>query len=401
MNTTNDVIPDDWSRLAAASRSLIADRGLAKFSLRNLARESGWTIGELSYRTGNKDQLIGRLLAAENDDWSSSNGDWFSLLSAVPSFGKYELAAVITSYIDHFAIERRPASIFRYEMLVAGDLQPSIQQQMSQWLSLSQEHWHRLLEGKIKAAEAYARVIHAYILGELSFSLALGHDPAYRMARQICIHRLCHGILEAGGDAGGGKLLGTLLASEHSSDTAAPSYSERAWLTATAAAHLIAEKGVAALSHRAVGDRLGISGSAVAYHFPSRSALFAAAIDVLNEVARQSREIGAGSGDDDRHASNEMGKPIYGSLVRSLVIMALSATRDNELEPLVRRLRLERGKHSYVENRKLGVRNGFDRWAAQLSSMVMFGGSIQAVVWGDGLAENLSSLRADLDILAT
>lgn len=147
---------------------------------------------------------------------------------------------------------------------------------------------------------------------------------------------------------------------------------------------------------------LGVPGSSVAYHFPTRSALFAAAIKALNNNARRLREEFASYQADGKNglAEYQLRNPIYASLTRSLVVIALAASRDNELQPLARQLRLERGGHSYAENRRLGSKPGFDRWAAQLSSIVMLGASIQMAGKRGQLTDHLERLRADLDILA-
>ncbi len=307
-----------------------------------IAQDAGISLGSLSYRIGDKAALLKQLLEREHQDQQKLHAIWHrrikSLNLAVPSV----LSAVITAWLDEASQPRRVAALAGCELLLEAGANPGSYPGMAAFLDAQDAFWGDMLLAHLPADEAriFGCAIANYIRDELPFSLAAGSNVDYRLLRAATIERL--GSRLTVGEIGLSAHFAQLVAASGSESADAPlpvdllAGTKRAEV-ATAIASLIAEQGVAAVSHRAVAARAGVSNSSVAHYFRTRADLLDAGFGAL--VINMRDEFKAHGG-LERYGS-------WAALMRSTHALALAAARDPQFVPFaldMRRRRAENGQ---------------------------------------------------------
>lgn len=375
--TETAAIDADWPALIGAGRVLVAEGGLRALSLRSIAGASGWTMGELGYRIGKKEQLIASLIEAERETARAADAAWLDRLSGLSEMDVATLTAVVGGYLDDCATNRRAATIFWEELLLEAGVAPQLSPLVSPWLDEREAFWRHLLMGRHSKADILARIVTNFMAEEQLHTVVLGHNPAYRLMRDIRIRRLCNGLL-AGTDGQRATLFDSLLDQFVPADPVMEAITERAQAVARMTAKLMMERGLSAVTHRGVAAALGLSPSAVAHHFRTRMDLVRGGVEAMYEAFYAALDVnlirqrllvdaaalgglidpaGAGAG-----------------LSRATHMINLVGARDPAFVSLVARRLTERGRSS---SRWIGALfatpDRFDRCAAQITSMVLGG----------------------------
>lgn len=395
----------DWPALVTAARNLVAERGLRGLSLRAVAGASGWTMGEIGYRVGKKEQLIALLLEAERAASDAADHRWIDRLSSVPSFSGATLAAVVSGYLDDTAINRREAAIFWEELLLEAGIDPSLHALVAPWIEERERFWRQLLINRHPKAEALARVIVKYVVGEQLYSVVLGADPSYRLMRDMGIRRLCGGIL-ADAQAVESDLFDHLIDMLAPTEPIANFTKSSAWPVAQTTATLMRDRGLSAITHRSVAAALGVSPSAVAHHFRTHMDLVRAGNEALYEGFRENLDLDGVRRrllpDPKEHGGAIGHQNAAVGLSRATHMIALAGARDPAFAPLVARRRKDRGQSTSLWGAALFAHpERYDRCAAQVTSMVLGGDLFLAMARGIASTGRLSAVMNDFVELAS
>lgn len=370
----------DWGALQKAGRELVASGGLRNLSFRSVAAASGWTLGEINYRIGKKEQLINILAKAEREEYLALEDSWLARLAGLPQFDGPMIATVVAAYLDEIAAKHRVSVMFWEEMLLEAGINASVRPVSKSWIEDRKSFWRRLLHRRHEKAEVLARILAAISLEEQMHTIVLGDSTDYRLLRNIGLRRLCDGLLsDTSPDIG--TLFEDLQIAFSGEEALDFELRGSAAAIAAMAAQLMRKKGLSAVTHRAVAAGLGMSTSAVAHHFRTHmdliqggnSALYGEFLnnpDIVHAVRRQLAITPADPGgvvDPNLEALE---------LIRVGHILVLAAARDPKFIPLAARRRRDRGRTSI---RWIGETfdrpDKFDRCSAQMVSLA-FGGEL-------------------------
>lgn len=394
----------DWPALMDAGRTLVAEGGLRALSLRSIASASGWTMGELGYRIGKKEQLIAWLVDAERETMLLADAAWLDRLSGPDEMDVPTLTAAMGGYLDDCATNRRAATIFWEEILLEAGLDSQLSPLVGPWIDERVAFWHVLLEGRHPQADILARTITCFVAEEQMYTLVLGQNPVYRLMRDIRIRRLCGGLL-AGPDRQGAVLFENLLGKFVPADSWGEAMTERAQAVARMTGKLLMERGLSAVTHRGVAAALGMSPSAVAHHFRTQMDLVRSGIEALYETFYAAMDLRSIRQQlvADPTALGGVVDPTGAAadLSRAAHMINLVGARDPKFVPLVARRLTERGRSS---SRWIGALfatpERYDRCAAQITSMVLGGEVFLTLARGLPYAGQSSPALADLVALA-
>ncbi len=361
-------------------------------------------MGEIGYRVGNKEQLIAILVEAERASSLALDRQWLDRLAALRHFDVATLAAVVTGYLDDYATNRREAAIFWEEMLLEAGIDGGLRAFVAPWLDERECFWQQLLSGRHPKSNALARLIVKYVVAEQLYSVVLGHEPTYRLMRDMGIRRLCNGVLADVGTADS-DLFENFIAGLAPSEPIATPIKSSAWPVAEATASLMRDRGPSAVTHRSVAAALGISPSAVAHHFRTHMDLVRAGNEALYEGFRATLDV-------DLIRSRLVSDPAArGGLIdpqraakglsRATHMIALAGARDPAFAPLVAQRRKDRGRSSGLWIDQLfAAPERYDRCAAQITSMVLGGELFINLARGIDYTGHSSATLGDLLALA-
>lgn len=403
-----------WQPFVTAAHALIAEAGLRGFSLRRLAQASGWTLGEIGYRLGRKEQIFEQLIAHEVRCQQQIDAAWHARLAGITRLDASFIADLAGNWLDEQATIHRDRTIFWGEMQQArlADLAPWHTEEAhalhTEYLSSRTIFWQELLAGRHQQAEALGRLLANFLHIEQYYTLTLGHISDYRLLRNLCLHRLCHGLLadparpdEQLFDNLSGRL------SHHQSDTTTSLLTDKAREVAMVAGELLGEQGAAAVTHRAVAARAGRSVSAITHHFPTHVELVQHAYEALH--LRLTDELVAGHtpkvvpAEETPASTGNEARPAYPGLglLRANLMLLIEAARSPNYTSFIARQRARRGRYSglwakaYFPNKQ-----GFDNCAAQISSITFEGEFLGMLTAGIPYAGRSPHALADFISLA-
>ena len=362
-----------------AARSRIAASGIGGLSLRLVAQDGGSSLGSLSYRIGDKRALIEQLIDDGRREFDRAADEWHKRA------GEFELAApdvlahLVTAWLDDAATGRRETSLTACELLLEATIDPAGYRGICNLLDDEDRFWRTLLApdyGTI--SDIFGSAIAAYCRDEMPFSIALGGNPDYRLLRAATAKRLAEGF--ASGATGLARSFEALVAA--CGDTSAatplpldlPEGSKKAEL-AGHIADLMAEQGVASITHRLVAARAGVSNSSIAHHFRTGDDLLHAGLGA--QIQRMRRELQPGALPD---AQADKGM----TLMRSTHAVALAAARDPMFVPFALDMRRRRAENVHLAvGEAIGGTDGLDRAAVQAATMVFIGSGLAAMARED------------------
>lgn len=371
MSEQKDAIKD----LMQAARLIIAESGVRTFSLRALSARSGWTMGELNYRFGKKQAIITALMKFEANAHIAATQRFLEMASKFDGHDPATIATILCLHLDDLTLNHREAAISWVELLadfaIREETSPIIQSVYDAHYDL----WRAFLERSNHArADILAILITEYIGEELPYSIAIGHAPNYRLLRAASARRLAEGVVKGPQSQDMAPLIQQMYAG---TATPAPSKNGRAQSIAKAAAQLIPQAGVAAVTHRAVAAAAGVPVSTVAHHFQSGRELLQAALGELFESQWRdvNRYVGTArpmSVDDTSLWSEELADRLraYNHAARQITLVAI---RNPDLRSVVSEIRGKRGQRTARLYARVIDPEIWDQGAVHLLSMLIGG----------------------------
>jgi AcrR family transcriptional regulator len=350
--------------IADAALDIIVRNGLAGLTLRPLASGLGISVAAISARMGTKDQLIDRVvdLAASRDHLFVSR--WLELADQIaPADGTARSALADLAFRDWLTASRQQV-IFLIELIHHRALHKANSPAFDRWVAQSGAFWSTLLFG----SPALADLAFGYIIDEAGFSLSAGDDAAYALLRMLCLQRFANGIFPQGaGSCAEIERLIAALAPRVPPITLADDPKRQR--IAESAARIIVSQGMDAVTHRSVAEAAGVPASTVVYHFGGRAALMIVGLHAV--IARfhddRDRARAEGRREDDAETRD---------LVKATSMIALASAREPSMLPYALDMRRRRGENiraHHMAGLGLHIVSGFDRAAAQLVSIALFG----------------------------
>lgn len=380
---------------AHAARAIIAADGLGGMSLRAVAGHAGASIGALSHHVGNRLGLIAEVIKLERADRARHYAQWLSRGAALDLGDPCTLSLFVTGYLDNLARGGRESALSGCELLLEAGRDPAGLSGMASLLQEEDRFWTQLLEREHGARAAlFGPVVAAYCRDELPFATALTVNPDYVLLRAATVTRLAESLADHGADLP--RHFDALVAACGRESASAPllvdlpAGSRKAEIAAHVGA-IIAEQGLAAVTHRAVAARAGISNSNVAHHFRTGADLIEAGMGALIQEMRQELQMEAAPPGPNRHRGV--------ALIRATHAIALLAARDPAYLPFALDMRRRRAENVRAG---LAIQLGLpptDGAALQAATMAIIGSALAGFAAPDRTmasavtAETLASLR--------
>lgn len=363
------------AEISSAASSLVAEEGLRGLSLRKVAARAGVSLGGVSYQVGAKADLVRQLVHDAIAVRRQRHGQWLVRARRADLADPAVLATVVGGYLDEAALSDREHALTVCELILEAGRDPAAYGEMRELIEGETTFWRAALDGLPQGGDL-GEVIAHYCRDELTFALAIGLDPDYRLLRAGVCARLADRLRDTGGRgfAAGFETLAAAMdarALDVRQPLAADPDSRRARIAA-AVADLIDEAGVAAVTHRAVAAAAGAPNSTVAHYFRTRDDLLRAGIEALY------------LGVTGVLAPTPGAAPRGGfSLLRATRTLVLSAARDPSLRPFALDLRRRRGEHMGGLISPISGAQKLDAAAAQAAAMVITGAGIARQALGE------------------
>lgn len=353
----------------SAARARIAAGGIRGLSLRAVAQDAGASLGALNYHIGDKAALVAALIAEERAENRAVHARWLDRAARLDLADAGTLAAIVIGYLDAAADTRRDAALAGCELLLEAGADPAGFAGIGALLDEEDAFWRAMLARDHGGnAPALGLAIAGYCRDEMPFSIAAGHHADYRLLRAATAGRLAEGLAGRGG--GLSRHFEGLVAACGEAQAASPLPVDlppgaRKTELALHIADLIAEQGVASITHRLVAARAGVPNSSVAHHFRTRENLLDAGMGAL--ILGMRREL---SGEPAPDAGARRGTAV----VRATHSIALAAARDPHLVPFALDMRRRRAENVWAAvGEAIAGPEGLDAAATQAAVMVMVG----------------------------
>jgi len=274
--------PED---LSAAALELVAQSGIGGLTLRPLAAKLGTTVSIVSYQFGQKEQILETVIRDAARVEADYFDAWCDRLGESPAISPMLAAQVLEEVVSDLTTSHRARTLLFSELLFNVAEAPA-SEALQHWIGRRRRFCVYIADHLVpRAAFAMAELMHGLLVDECVYSLALSDIDSYRWLRRLCISRLVGGLVPAGPDAADQRMFDAsfeALCRFSGQVELRQSTGERALEDiAQACADLIAESGIAAVTHRAVGQRAAVAASTVAYHFATQPDLVRAGLTRL------------------------------------------------------------------------------------------------------------------------
>lgn len=378
--------------IVTVALEMIAAHGLTELTLRPLAEKVGLSLTALTQRMGSKEQLVAQVVASAMGQDELFRARWLDHLRAMAPAVAGMRALLAATILDDWVVNHRSLVCLLIDLVQDAGLHDSRSPALERWLEAVGLFWAEVLFDDAEQAEAAL----GYVLDEAGFTLFAHANPAYRMLRALCLHRLTGGLYpQPGEDVGKGPHLEHWIAALEPEQTYpdTPDRSKRGSIAAQAG-RLIVTRGLEALTHRSAAAAAGVPASTVAYHFGTRDDLMVAA---LHAVVTNFRQGLAENSDAPRpfHANFSLSR----DLVRATSIIAIAAARHPGLAHHALDMRRRRGENINTQvlwDRGLPRDLIADRTTSQVASIALFGMRMVAMARGMDEHEVLSAAFARL-----
>jgi AcrR family transcriptional regulator len=380
------------TKLLDAACALLAEEGIKGLSMRKLAGKLETSLGSLTHHTGSKAELTGAVIGALNTTQRKRHEQWLARGQNLDFGGEGVLAAMIAGYLDEAATIYRVQAIALCELVLEAAHKAENFTALPALIAAEEGFWRTLLRDDPEGADL-ASVIANYCWDELPFTLAVGHNPDYRLLRFCTMTRLA-GRFRDTHDHGLNAAFAAWSRRQANGYAPAPGAYEADAKRARLGGHIaaiIGNDGVSAVTHRAVAAAAAMPHTTIAHHFRTRDDLLRAGIEALYLGAAVA--IGPDSPETARLSGF--------SYARATHAMALAAARDPSLAGFALDFRRRRAELSLQTLPKLlGETKAMDGAALQAATMVLIGGGIALYAqgkqreggWGQWL-EKINRLR--------
>lgn len=373
-----------------AALRLVAERGLDELTLRPLAEFAGVSTATVTHHLGSKAEILPRLLEHVLSQDEAFFKVWVRRAAGIPSGSSLRQDIVRRAASEWFSTAGARAVLLA-ELVQAPQLDEVMRRLLAQWAGVHDAGWSAL-----SASPAIGHTITRMLIDEAAFTASLSAYPAYQHLRDLCLRRIL--VPYGATDSVYFRTLRDELAPEASLLDMEDRQNSKQVPIAEAAAKLIVEKGIGALTHRAVASEAGLSAAGVVYHFGSRDALLLAGLErVLYNFTDWLRAFRAHGGED--HVWNDDVIRATAGLVRSTHAIGVCADRFPTLRPHAADMRRRRG-----ENVRPGdyqdIRYVHDGVAcpltAQVMSVAIFGTRMLTMALGQDEVTCVSDTRGHL-----
>lgn len=353
----------------AAALDRLASGGIRGMTLRDVAADAGMPLGGLVSHFPSKDRLLAATFA-EALRHEAARLDAVTAAARRLDPGGSGVADLLWTLCQPGSEGERALQLVLGELLLQAPNLPYLRPLLGQRLE-ARRAMVRLLAARPGAEDA-ADIVALILMAEELFAPACAHAPEWRIVA-------AHGFRDTGaalglwpaGDAATHRAAARFHADPEPGPDMAPGSDVRARIVSAAAA-IVEELGVGAVTNRAVAERAGCSLAATTYHFATVSDLLVAGV---LEVFARTRRAAGGTGRLDggaesvvrwiagRHAPEAAER--VGT--RGMAEIALAAARGQISADLGLLIRRQRGTitHARLEARGLAPSRGRTAAAAQ------------------------------------
>lgn len=374
--------PKDSDLLAAAC-GIVAQDGWTGLALRRLADCLDVSVTVLSNHYGTRADVVAAVCRAAHDEEQRIFAGWRATLARLDTLSPALAADLADTIVQELAVRHRDFSLLFMEILQSAGWDEPLRTAFAPWLDQRMRFWAELgARAGLPPAMTGSGWLGGYFVDELAFSISLDQQPAYRMLRRLCLRRLFAGVsapAETGAedDAMFAALFDELdyregeIAVGHGVDVA----SDWPGRAARACAIALTERGVSALTHRAIAAEAGVPHTTLIYRFATQQDLVVAGLEFIISHVLRAVDEGELSGDlagaPDR--MNDVGE--HGLDVgRATFALAIAASRLPRLAPSAADMRRRRGINLVKILRRLSpALPGIDMLAAQIASVGLIG----------------------------
>jgi AcrR family transcriptional regulator len=374
--------PKDSDLLAAAC-GIVAQNGWAGLALRPLAESLDVSVTVLSNHYGTRADVVAAVCRAAHGEEQRVFAGWRATLEKLDTLSPALAADLADTIVQELAMRHRDFSLLFMEMLQSGGWDEALRASFSPWLEERMRFWALLgARAGLPPALTDSGWLGGYFIDELAFSISLDHQPAYRMLRRLCLRRLFSGVsASAATGAEDGAMFAVLfdaldyregeIAVGHGVDVPAD-WPGRA---ARACAIALTERGVGALTHRAIAAEAGVPHTTLIYRFATQQDLVVAGLEFIISHVLRAVDEGELSGDlsaapDRMNSFGDHGLDVG----RATFALAIAAARMPRLAPSAADMRRRRGINLLkILHRVSPALPGIDMFAAQIASVGLIG----------------------------
>ena len=374
--------PSDNDLLAAAC-GIVAQSGWAGLALRPLAESLNVSVTVLSNHYGTRADVVAAVCRAAYDEEQRIFADWHATLLTLGTLSPALAADLADTIVQELAVRHRGFSLLFMEVLQSSGWDASLRAAFSPWLDERMRFWAQLGAcAGLPTSLTASGWLGGYFIDELAFSISLDPQPAYRMLRRLCLRRLMSGIAAAAPPAvEDDNMFAALfdrlayrkgeIAIAHGVDVS----SDWPGRAARACAIALTERGVSALTHRAIAADAGVPHTTLIYRFPTQQDLVVAGLEFIISHVLRAVDEGELSGDlattpDRMNHVGEHGLDVG----RATFALAIAAARMPRLAPSAADMRRRRGINLVKILRRMSpALPGIDMLAAQIASVGLIG----------------------------
>ena len=374
--------PKDSDLLAAAC-GIVAQSGWTGLALRPLADSLNVSVTVLSKHYGTRADVVAAVCRAGHAEEQRIFAGWCATLAKLETMSPALAADLADNIVQELALRHRDFSLLFMEILQGGGWDETLRDAFSPWLRERMGFWAQLgARAGLPPLLTDSGWMGGYFIDELAFSISLDHQPAYRMLRRLCLRRLFSGVSARAASAAEDDTMFAALFEQldyregeiavgHGVDVS----SDWPGRAARACAIALTERGVGALTHRAIAAEAGVPHTTLIYRFPTQHDLVVAGLEfIISHVLRAVDEDEL-SGDlstapDRMNSLGDDGLDVG----RATFALAVAAARMPKLAPGAADMRRRRGINLLkILHRVSPALPGIDMLAAQLASVGLIG----------------------------
>lgn len=370
--------PHDDDLLAAACAIVAAD-GWAGITLRPLAQRLDVSVTVLSNHYGTRDDVMAAICRAACAAEARLAAGWHGRMDRLGALSPGVAADLADGFLEQLAVGQRDFSLLFVEVMQACAWDAPLRAAFAPWLAARAGFWNAFgRQAGVPATLADSGWLHAYFIDELVYSVVLNHLPSYRMLRRLALRRLFGGWRAEAGDAA---LFGVLYEElEHAAGDIAVAHGVQVasgWpgRAARACALLLTERGVSALTHRAIAALAEVPHTTLSYRFATQQDLVIAGLEYIITHLVRAVDTGTAGGDlaavQARVDATDSHRLDVG---RATFAVAIAAARMPELVACAADMRRRRGINLVKLLQQLAPPPpGLDLLSAQIMSIGLIG----------------------------
>lgn len=342
--------PEARDLLLAACR-IVASDGWAGLTLRPLAQHLQVSVTVLSNHYGTRADVIAAICNAAHTEQLQLLANWRQFLLPLGRLSASTAADLSDTILEELATHARDFSLLFMEVIQASRCDAALHLASAPWLDEHMRFWAQLGgQAGMPATLAGSGWLGGYAIDELAYSISLNHLPAYRMLRRQCLRRLFSGVLSASGSDGDALLFQTLFdalayrADEVSVIHGVDFATDWPGRAARACALTLTERGVSALTHRAIAAEAGVPHTTLSYRYSTQQDLVVAGLEyiishLLRAVDADAQADAAPRSSGQACAADKPGLDVG----RATFALAVAAARMPQLVPSAADMRRSRG----------------------------------------------------------